>query len=116
MWASLMTFLQGIWDKNDGWWGVLGMAGNVFFFLRFIVQWLASERAKRSVVPFVFWPLSIVGTLMILVYSIHLNKIVFMLGYSLNLIPYVRNIMLIRRHEAVMAAKAAGGQDSLPPT
>ena len=84
---------------DDPYWLVFGLFGNVAFASRFIVQWLASERAGESVVPVAFWHLSIVGSLILLVYAIHLESPVFTLAYLPNGFVYMRNIALIRRKE-----------------
>lgn len=115
MWDSLMTFLLGIWHKLD-WWVVLGMLGQIIFAGRFIVQWLASERAGRSVVPYSFWTMSILGSVLVFAYSVVRKDIVFMLAYSLNVFIYIRNLMLIHRHRAAVAAQAAAGENPSPPT
>ncbi len=78
-------------------WLVLGFAGQVAFSGRFVVQWLASERQGRSVVPVSFWLLSIVGSLLLLVYAVHRRDPVFVLGQSLGVFIYLRNLHLIRR-------------------
>ncbi len=62
--------------------------------MRFIVQWLASEKQKKVVVPKMFWYLSIAGTLVILAYSIHIRDLVFTTAQILSLFIYARNIML----------------------
>ena len=65
-------------------WDIVGYVGNAMFFSRFLVQWIASERAKKSVVPPIFWHLSIAGSLILLAYSIHINKLVLILAYAPN--------------------------------
>ncbi len=75
-------------------WLFLGFFGQFIFFLRFIVQWLASEKEKRVVVPRMFWYLSIAGTILILIYSIHIKDIVFITAQVLSLFIYARNISL----------------------
>lgn len=80
---------------NHGWF-VLGLMGQAAFSGRFLVQWLASERAGRSIVPSVFWYLSIAGSLLLLVYSIYKRDVVFILGQSLGIIVYSRNLLLLR--------------------
>ena len=77
-------------------WVIFGLAFQLAFFARFLVQWVVSERMKRSVVPKSFWYLSIVGSLGLLVYSIHIQSIVFMLGMSLNSVIYIRNLVLYK--------------------
>ncbi len=78
-------------------WFLIGMTGQAVFGLRFLVQWIYSERLKKSAFPISFWYLSIIGTLIIFVYSVHIFDWVFMLGSSLNLIVYFRNLVLIYR-------------------
>ena len=78
-------------------WLVIGFGGQAFFSMRFIVQWLASERAGRSVVPRSFWIYSLVGGVMILVYAIHTRDPVFILAYAFNTLIYLRNMALLKR-------------------
>lgn len=80
----------------DGW-IVIGLIGQVFFSARFMVQWIASEIKKRSVVPVSFWFLSIGGSLILLVYAIHRKDPVFILGQSAGLLIYTRNLALIKK-------------------
>ena len=75
-------------------WVVLGFAAQGLFTMRFLVQWIASERQKRSVVPRSFWYLSVVGGALLLVYAIYRRDPVFILGQATGLIVYVRNLML----------------------
>jgi lipid-A-disaccharide synthase-like uncharacterized protein len=85
-------------DWNDAKiWLAIGFTGNALFFSRFLVQWIASERARRSYVPVAFWWLSIAGSLILLVYAIHRRDPVFTLAFLPNCVVYVRNLMLIRR-------------------
>jgi lipid-A-disaccharide synthase-like uncharacterized protein len=78
-------------------WTAVGLVGQVIFSLRFIMQWIASERAGRSVVPDVFWYLSIAGSLVLFIYSLHLKDLVFMLGQSAGFLVYARNLVLRKR-------------------
>lgn len=78
-------------------WLAFGLLGQVAFFSRFLVQWVASERAGRSYVPKAFWHLSLVGSLILLIYAAHRAEPVFFIGYLPNSLVYVRNLMLIRR-------------------
>jgi lipid-A-disaccharide synthase-like uncharacterized protein len=64
------------------------------------LQWLATERARRSVVPTAFWLLSIAGALLLLAYSIYRRDPVFILGQSAGLVVYARNLSFIRRARA----------------
>jgi len=78
-------------------WLVLGFGGQILFSLRFLVQWLASEKAKRSVMPIAFWYFSIGGASLLLMYAIHRRDPVFIAGQSFGLFVYLRNLHLIRR-------------------
>jgi len=82
---------------DDGWWLLLGFGGQAVFMGRFVVQWLASERLRRSVIPVSFWYLSILGALVLLVYALHRRDVVFVAGQGLGVAIYVRNLRLIRR-------------------
>jgi lipid-A-disaccharide synthase-like uncharacterized protein len=82
-------------------WLVIGLVGQGLFFMRFIVQWIASERQKRSVVPIQFWYWSILGSVTLLLYALHQRDPVFILGQSLGSVIYVRNLVLIARERAV---------------
>lgn len=90
---------------NTFWLG-LGLVGQVAFTGRFLVQWIASEREGRSVVPVLFWILSIAGSLLLFAYAVHRRDPVFVLGQSAGLLVYFRNLHLIRR-ERRGAADAA---------
>ncbi len=86
-------------------WYTLGFAGQLLFTMRFIVQWLASEKAGRSVVPLAFWLFSIVGSSLLLIYAVYRQDPVFILGQSLGVFVYLRNLHLIRRERMQQAAK-----------
>lgn len=76
---------------------LFGFAAQFAFFLRFVVQWLASERRGEVHVPVAFWYLSIVGGAMTLVYATVREDLVFMVSQALGLAIYVRNLVLIHR-------------------
>ncbi|HEX3159630.1 MAG TPA: lipid-A-disaccharide synthase N-terminal domain-containing protein [Gemmatimonadaceae bacterium] len=78
------------------WLGV-GLLGQAAFSGRFLMQWLASERAGRSVIPFSFWLLSLVGSSLLLIYAIYRRDPVFILGQATGFAIYIRNVVLIRR-------------------
>jgi lipid-A-disaccharide synthase-like uncharacterized protein len=78
-------------------WTLVGIVGQLIFSLRFVVQWIASERAGRSVVPGVFWYISIGGSLVLLTYALHLKDLVFTLGQSMGFFVYARNLVLRKR-------------------
>lgn len=78
-------------------WVVLGLGGQLLFTGRMLVQWLSSEREKRSVVPESFWWMSLIGATMLLVYFIWRRDIVGILGQATGWIIYIRNLVLIRQ-------------------
>lgn len=80
---------------GEFWWVVIGLGGQLLFTARFLVQWIASERAGRSVVPLVFWYLSIGGGLVLFAYAVYRKDPVFILGQSMGVFIYGRNLWLI---------------------
>jgi lipid-A-disaccharide synthase-like uncharacterized protein len=83
-------------------WLALGFAAQFLFSGRFLVQWIASERAKRSVVPLAFWYFSVAGGALLLLYAIHRKDPVFIVGQATGLVIYGRNLFLIRRERMQM--------------
>ena len=77
------------------WWVVVGLTGQLMFSMRFLVQWITSERARKSVVPVAFWYFSIAGGVILLSYAIYRRDPVFVLGQSTGLVIYLRNLWLI---------------------
>lgn len=84
-------------------WIIIGFIGQSLFFMRFFVQWLASEKAGASIIPHAFWYFSIGGGLALFAYALYRQDPVFILGQSTGLLIYVRNLYLIRRKEAETA-------------
>ncbi len=88
------------WLGVESWgelvWVAVGLGGQLLFSARFIVQWLASEKAKRSVMPVAFWWLSIAGGLTLLAYAVYRGDPVFILGQCMGVVIYARNLWLIR--------------------
>ena len=87
-------------------WMGIGFLGEALFGMRFVIQWVASERRKRSVVPVAFWYLSIVGAVIVLCYAIYREDPVFILGTGAPLLIYLRNLWFIRREPAGAAPEA----------
>lgn len=90
------------------WWVITGFVGQAAFFLRFLIQWIASEKKGESYFPVYFWYLSLLGGIILLAYAIHIADPVFTLGQSCGLMVYLRNLMLIyRSRKKLTLARAA---------
>ena len=93
--TSFASYINDVFViKFDGW-VVLGFVAQGFFTMRFVVQWIASERARRSVIPVAFWFFSIGGGALLLVYALYRRDPVFIAGQALGLLVYVRNLYFI---------------------
>lgn len=77
-------------------WIAVGFLGQALFSARFVIQWLASERARRSIVPTAFWWFSLAGSAVLLAYAVHRRDPVFITGQAAGLAIYLRNLQLIR--------------------
>ena len=84
-------------------WLVVGWLGIACFFSRFMVQWIASERAGESVAPPVFWLLSVAGAVLMMLYSVERGEPVFLVGYVVTLSIYLRNLWLRYRESAALS-------------
>lgn len=82
---------------HDPVWLTVGFLGQALFSMRFIVQWIKSERMKRSVVPLAFWYFSLAGGVTLFAYAVHRSDPVFILGQGLGIFIYLRNLWLIYR-------------------
>jgi len=88
-------------------WVAFGVAAQVVFAGRFIVQWISSERRRKSHIPLAFWYLSIVGSVMLLTYAVLWKQdVVLILGQSCGIVVYVRNLMLLHREKKLAQATA----------
>jgi lipid-A-disaccharide synthase-like uncharacterized protein len=94
--------------EHDPIWLVIGFAGQGLFSMRFIVQWLKSEREGKSVVPLAFWWFSVAGGATLLLYALHRADPVFIVGQGLGLFIYARNLWLIHK-EAKQPERPADG-------
>ena len=92
-------------------WIGFGLAGQLIFGMRFLIQWIASERKKESYIPVFFWYLSLGGAAILLTYAIHRRDPVFILGQTTGFIVYVRNIMLIYKRRAAQASRPPSSAD-----
>jgi lipid-A-disaccharide synthase-like uncharacterized protein len=100
--GPLLTWLHDVFIRQFDAWVVLGFVAQALFMMRFVVQWVASERAKRSVVPVAFWFFSLGGGALLLVYAIQREDPVFILGQGLGLFIYIRNLWLIANERKAM--------------
>lgn len=89
-------FHQVFFNSLD-WWVVLGVIAQGLFTMRFVVQWLASEKAKRSVVPMTFWWFSIGGGALLFIYALYRRDPVFIIGQGFGLFVYIRNLQFVLR-------------------
>ncbi|MGG7565962.1 lipid-A-disaccharide synthase N-terminal domain-containing protein [Rhodovulum sp. DZ06] len=90
-------------------WVAVGLGGQLLFTARFLVQWIASEKARKSVVPTAFWWFSIGGAAVLLAYAIYRADPVFILGQSMGFFIYARNLWFIRDEKRAALAEAALG-------
>ena len=81
---------------DSAWWTAVGLTGNALFSSRFLIQWLHSERQGRLLVPPVFWHLSFWGSLVSLVYALHVDKLPILLSFVFLPFLYFRNLVLLR--------------------
>jgi len=92
-------------------WLILGFVGQALFSMRFLIQWIYSEREKRSIIPTAFWYFSLGGGLTLLFYAILREDPVFIVGQGTGLFIYMRNLMLIRK-EIESKSQVAKKEDS----
>jgi lipid-A-disaccharide synthase-like uncharacterized protein len=93
--SELHAYLYEVFVAKFDFWLAFGMVAQLLFAARFLVQWISSERAGKSVIPFAFWMFSMAGGVMTLIYGLVRREPVIIIGQSLASIIYIRNIMLI---------------------
>ena len=91
------NYLHDVFVMRLDWWVLLGFVAQAFFTMRFPVQWLASEKAGKSVIPLAFWWFSIGGGLLLLVYALYRRDPVFILGQGFGVFVYLRNLQFVLR-------------------
>jgi lipid-A-disaccharide synthase-like uncharacterized protein len=97
---NLLAYLNDVFVVKFDAWVVLGFVGQAFFTMRFLVQWIATERARQSVMPVAFWFFSIGGGVLLLIYALYRRDPVFIAGQALGLLVYVRNLYFIIGRQA----------------
>jgi lipid-A-disaccharide synthase-like uncharacterized protein len=88
-------------------WKVVGWIGNAIFFSRFIIQWIATERERKVVVPLAFWYCSLLGSLILLIYAVHQRDSVFIGAYIFTWIPYIRNLRFALKEKRELQSEKA---------
>jgi len=104
MLGALSNYLYDVFVLRFDWWVVLGFMAQALFSMRFIVQWIASERAGRSVIPTAFWVFSIGGGILLFAYALYRRDPVFIAGQGAGLFIYVRNLYFVMRERRQAAA------------
>ena len=94
------NYFHGVFVNTVDWWVLLGVVAQGLFTMRFVVQWLASEKAQRSVVPMTFWWFSIGGGMLLLIYALYRRDPVFILGQGFGVFVYLRNLQFVLRAKA----------------
>ena len=105
LWHTLGGYFYDVFVQRLDWWAYIGIIAQALFTGRFVVQWLASEKAGRSVIPFSFWTLSIGGGLLLLVYALYRRDPVFILGQAVGVLIYLRNLTFVLRERREEKAK-----------
>jgi lipid-A-disaccharide synthase-like uncharacterized protein len=99
------AYLVDVFYIRLDWWIILGFVAQGLFTMRFLVQWIASERAGRSVIPLAFWIFSIAGGVLLLVYALYRKDAVFIAGQAFGTFVYVRNLyFVLRERRAALSA------------
>lgn len=103
---DLAAYLNEVFVQQLNWWVALGFIAQALFSMRFLVQWIASERAGRSIVPLAFWWFSIGGGVLLFVYSLYRRDPVYIAGQGLGLFVYLRNLYFVLRERREPAVPA----------
>jgi len=98
------AYLTDVFVTRLDWWIALGVAAQLLFTARFVVQWIASERAGHSVIPLAFWVFSIFGGLLLLLYALYRKDAVFIAGQAFGVFVYLRNLYFVLRDRKAAAA------------
>lgn len=94
---AIGAYLTDVFIIRFDWWVVLGLIAQGLFTMRFLVQWIASERAGHSVIPLAFWLFSIGGGILLLVYALYRRDPVFIAGQAFGVFVYLRNLYFVMR-------------------
>jgi lipid-A-disaccharide synthase-like uncharacterized protein len=100
---SVGGYLHDVFITQLNWWVLLGFAAQALFTMRFLVQWLASERVGKSVIPLAFWWFSIGGGMLLFFYALYRRDPVFILGQGFGVFVYLRNLQFVLRERKLRA-------------
>jgi len=117
---AIVAVFQMPMQDNYVLWKVIGFTGILTFGSRFIVQWIYSEKLGESRIPPAFWWQSLIASLLCLAYFMRQRDSVGILGYAVNIVPYVRNIMLVNKRKkqnghVASVSNGAGAGAASPP-
>lgn len=97
LWRMVGGYFYDVFVLKLDWWAWAGIIAQILFTARFLVQWIASERAGRSVIPLAFWLFSIGGGMLLFVYALFRRDPVFIIGQGFGVWVYVRNLDFVLR-------------------
>jgi lipid-A-disaccharide synthase-like uncharacterized protein len=109
-------YLFDVFAVKFDWWVLLGFVAQAMFTMRFVVQWVASEREGKSVIPLAFWIFSIGGGVLLLGYALYRRDPVFIVGQAFGVFVYLRNLyFVLRDHEpSTVKVKARAKTRKIP--
>jgi lipid-A-disaccharide synthase-like uncharacterized protein len=100
------AYLTDVFIERLDWWVLLGFVAQFMFTMRFVVQWIASERAGHSVIPTAFWIFSILGGALLLAYALYRKDAVFIAGQAFSFFVYARNLYFVMRDKKAAPSAA----------
>lgn len=103
---AIGAYLIDVFVVRADWWLLLGVVAQALFTMRFLVQWIASERAGHSVIPVAFWFFSIGGGVLLLAYALYRRDAVFIAGQAFGVFVYLRNLYFVLRDRKSATAAA----------
>jgi lipid-A-disaccharide synthase-like uncharacterized protein len=101
---SVGDYLYDVFLVKLTWFVLIGYVGQALFTMRFVVQWIASERARKSVIPVAFWFFSIGGGVTLFAYALYVKDPVFILGQGFGVFVYLRNLYFVMRDRKTASA------------
>jgi lipid-A-disaccharide synthase-like uncharacterized protein len=111
MWESVVNAIQNaiLQIKLDPYWEATAFVGEAVFGGRFVLQWLVSEYRKKSHIPIAFWYMSIIGSIILAAYAIHIEKPVLIVAFTLQIGIYTRNLALIKKERKALHSPECNG-------